>query len=155
MTTQVQHKSVLKRQNSSGSNSATSRRVGFGDVTVLVFHSVLGDHPSVRDGCPIALGNKLKFRSSISVDRHEQVKQARPQRQRRMARLSAATRDTYLLNEGYSLAEIDRVAASIQLIQRQRLETANSNVSSGSWCRIGRRKESTFKVPHKLAGLAA
>ena len=122
---------------------------------MLVFDCVIGDNPSCRTGCPIALGPKLKFRSTVSIERLELIKEIRPARRRRVARLRASDRDAYLVSQGYSLAEIDATAAAIRIIKEQRVET--NSKGSKSFNPIRRTLDGTFKSPRprKMAGMAA
>jgi len=65
----------LESNTSSNENAAhaaaTARSVSFSDVKLHHYQRVLGDNPSVSRGPPIALGNKLLYSTSHSIDEYE------------------------------------------------------------------------------------
>ena len=60
--------------------SSQKRRVRFDSITFYEFDTIMGDNPAVREGCPIALGDKLLRSKEVAVDRYERSRRPRQSR---------------------------------------------------------------------------
>lgn len=49
----------------------TYKCVDFYSLEILEFHYIVGDSPSVSEGCPVALGTELVSRSTHDIDLYE------------------------------------------------------------------------------------
>ena len=61
------------------SDGESTSKVNFETVTIFEFPVEIGDNPACREGCPIQLGHRLLYRSTMGVDSYEEARGDRPQ----------------------------------------------------------------------------
>lgn len=102
------------------------RKVRFSNVQVREFNRIVGDHPDVRVGVPIALGWEHEDRDAVPLDVYE-----RSHISKGTVRLSSITRKNLLANVfGIPEEEIRTAEVEVQKIREQRVNTLRQSKSS-------------------------
>ena len=83
-----------------------SRTVFFGNVQVLEFPIVIGDNPSVTEGCPLTIGWQMQRKTSYDVDSYEILRPPNERRSGKQLRIPSDKRTQILLEQGHSPEEI-------------------------------------------------
>jgi hypothetical protein len=95
------------------------RRVCFSTLDVYEFPQILGDHPGVSRGAPLALAPQHCHHVHLSVAYFESRRKARKATKKDLL-TSQEEREQYLLAQGYSLPEIRQAAAEALKTRRKR-----------------------------------
>lgn len=122
-------------------SSPRERRIAFGTIQIREFDLIVGDHPDVRVGPPIALGWKYETRPPTSIDEYEHGRDP----YKRVLRLSSITRKNLLLNV-YNVPESEIVNAEYEVQQIRRQRERSSTQSSAR----ARLESGTSQIKRKL-----
>jgi hypothetical protein len=110
------------------------RSVSFTEIEWYSHAIILGDNPSVSSGPPVALGNKLIRKETISVEDYEAHRP--PRREKIGMCLSRFDREEMLRDCGYGRGDF---RASDESIQNTKKHRAN-NAKVGLWEKLRRSK---------------
>lgn len=101
------------------SHRSKNSRPRFGTVVVHTHKVILGDHPFVSEGLPLALDWEVLESSILSVDEYERQREERPSRSF-PTKISYSEREEWLRSQGYTNLHFIPVIQEIQKIKKTR-----------------------------------
>ena len=137
------------KQRSSDPSHSHQRSVRFDRLEVIQFQPILGDNPSCSSGAPLTLDWKPVEQSTMLIDFYEFTRVER--RSRAELAISKSDRQLYLLEAGYSLAEICAAQDQVAQIKHERIASAeakNQNWGVGFFS-VAKSAAKTFTNPTK------
>ncbi|CAB9497221.1 expressed unknown protein [Seminavis robusta] len=104
----------------SNSRPRRRRRVGFSTLDIYEFEQVLGDHPGVSSGAPLALApSHCRHHANIDIAFFEYRRKPRKTNKRELIE-SKETREEYLQRIGFTQEQIQQAANEAARIRRKR-----------------------------------
>ena len=109
-------RSALKR-----GPSLSQRNVSFKSLEIREYSMTLGDHPSAYTGPPVTLDWSHNNVEIVDLEAYENAR--KPRRKRKQLKLSSRTRQKLLVDNGFSITDIQLAWQSALEIRKQRYET--------------------------------
>lgn len=108
---------------------ATSKKVTFGDLTIIEFPIILGDNPACS-GCPITIDWEPMRKHTRNLELYEYTRTQSRHNRRRLV-IPVQKRSQMLLDAGYTQEQIIKRALVMAKIKNQREETVKSHQLQG------------------------
>lgn len=101
----------------------------FDKVFIYEFPLTLGDNPAVREGCPVALGNKCVNKTVLDVQSFEESRRPNINKRRRGKDLYIPVYDraALLMSQGFTLEKIVQTVLEVEKVKKSRQECLKLN----------------------------
>jgi len=129
IATSLASTSISSEHRSTSQGRRRIKTTTFDKVFIYEFPLTLGDNPAVREGCPVALGNKCVNQTVLDVESFEESRRPDINKRRRGKDLYIPVYDraALLMSQGFTLEKIVQTVLEVEEVKKSRQECLKLN----------------------------